>query len=88
MRQCTVNASVRTQACSPLSKADEMGNCTSLVPQPATGVEMEETVPLSELGLTGECLGAFQYGFTLKVSLRPPTASALALRLLPLTYPF
>ena len=56
---------------------------TSPAQQPATGREMEETVPLSELGLTGECLGAFQYGFTLKVSLRPPNASAPAMRILP-----
>ncbi len=79
VRQCTTDANVHLQASRPLSKADQTRINTSLALQPAIDLEVEETVPLSELGLTGECLGAFQYGFTLKVSLRPPNASAPAL---------
>ena len=79
VRQRTADASMHLQACKPLSKAYETNSHTSPALEPSIGLEMEETVPLSELGLTGECLGAFQYGFTLKVSLRPPNASAPAL---------
>ncbi len=76
VRPCTTNANLHLHTCSPLSKAYETNSQTSLALQPATGPQMEKTVPLSELGLTGELLGAFQYGYTLKVSLRPSVASA------------
>ena len=82
-RLCSSDANIHLQACTPLSKPHETNSHTSLVPQPATCLQTEETIPLSELGLTGELLEAFQYGYTLKVSLKPPNGKCIYLSRLP-----
>ena len=77
VRQRTTHVScLRLQARSPSGKGYEVDSHSSPAPQPAAAnlpdPGAEETLTLSELGLTGELLGAGQYGYTLKVSLSAP----------------
>lgn len=76
LRRRTTHVSLCLQASSLSGKGYEMDSHSSFAPQPAvadlTGPGAEETLTLSELGLTGELLGAGQYGYTLKVSLSAP----------------
>ena len=76
-RQRTRHVSLRLQARSPSCKGYEVDSQGSLAPQQAaanlTDSRAEETITQSELGLTGELLGAGQYGYTLKVTLESST---------------
>ena len=64
-------------AYSPQSLAFQTYSHAAAAPEPAArDFEVEDTLPLSELGLTGELLGVCQHGYTLKVSLRAPYTCA------------
>jgi len=80
--------SLRLQARSPSDKGYVLDRKHSPAPPPApvevTYPGAEETLALSELGLTGELLGGGQHGHTLKVSLSAHTQLHPLLMLVPL----